>query len=243
MVQKLDIFPATEINDRGGFNAVIYGRSGSGKTTLAASAREVERGRDVLVVDIEGGTRSIHGYDHVDVFQPKTWSEVESVKNFLMRGGHSYKTIVIDSITEAQVLGLPHIMTQTRNSTGSPTLQDWGKSAEQLQTLVRDYRILSQTRGWNVIFTAQLQTEKDDLTGRVMRNIALTPAALRAVTRATDGIGLLEVDAKTKKRTLILDIQPDAEAKFRQPKDWPHQVPSEIEDPTMGKILNLMFGE
>jgi len=225
---------ASAIPDQWGLNLLVYGQAGSGKTTFAASADDDDRASPAILCDIEAGARSLADRD-MDVFQPTTFTEVKDFFRFLRDSEHEYKTAIIDSLTEAQKLGLKEIL-RTSKTPDLPGLQDYGKSNEEIQMLVRSFRGLAQSRGMNVIFTALDTEAKDEVTGAIMVRPALTPKAAEAVTGIVDAIGHLYVNTAGVR---ILRTAQDAKilAKFRQPLTGP-RVPDVIESPTISSILD-----
>lgn len=84
-------------------NMLVYGDPGEGKTVLAGSADEVPEMRPVLIVDVEGGTRSISERNpEVHVVRVLTWKELQKVYDELQSGRTDYRTVVLDSLTEIQ---------------------------------------------------------------------------------------------------------------------------------------------
>jgi phage nucleotide-binding protein len=242
-VAELKFISAADIPDTWGLNAVIYGPPGSGKTTFAGMAEDYEPARDVLIIDIEGGTRSLADRKHVKVVRPGDWSEMRDIYEYLEAGEHSFKTIVIDSLTEAQKFNLKHIM-KANAGQDMPGIQDYGKSNEQITAMVRAYRHFSQTRGWNVVFTALAKDVKDESTGVVKTMPSLTPAAVDGVCGAVDLVGYLttetDLGGKTK-RVLALASTSYFIAKVRQPLSN-QVVPNRIEDPSFGTLLEKLSG-
>lgn len=70
---------------------LLYGPEGIGKTTLA------RRFPQPLFLDAERGTGE-YEVDRVDV---RAWEDVEEAMAFLLRPGHGYRTLVIDTIDSA----------------------------------------------------------------------------------------------------------------------------------------------
>ena len=92
-------------------NMLVYGDPGVGKTVLAGSASEVEAMSPVLFIDVEGGTMSLRNkYPQVDVVRVASWSDMTSVYNDIASSTDSYKTIVLDSLTEIQKFSMYNIM-------------------------------------------------------------------------------------------------------------------------------------
>lgn len=84
----------------------IYGDPGSGKSWLAASAVEVEELAPVLFLDTENSAAAVankyKGNPHIKVAQLKEWTTTRQVLDRVMRGGHGYNTVVLDTINGIQ---------------------------------------------------------------------------------------------------------------------------------------------
>lgn len=229
---------ASEVNDAWGLNLLIYGSPGVGKTTLAASAQDSPHGADVLFIDVEGGVRSIADRSDITVFRPDDFNDIIKVFVALKQGDlPQFKTVVVDSIGEAQALGLKTIMASAKNP-DLPGLQDYGKSNEQIGRLIRGLRGLAQTRAINVILTALAVEAKDEGSGAILTRPALTPKAMELATGAVDMLGYL---TQTREGQRVLKFSPSTQylAKLRQPLSGA-QIPLEIPDPTLPRILEAM---
>lgn len=237
-VGNLKFLKASQVQDAWGLNLFLYGPPGAGKTTLAATAQDSPYGRDVLFIDVEGGVRSIADRPDITVVRPDKFEDIREIYAALQNGSLPYQTVVVDSISEAQALGLKAIMRSSRTP-DLPGLQDYGKSNEQIVGLIRALRGLAQTRGMNVILTSLAAETKDENTGAVLTRPAMTPKAMELATGAVDMLGYLTYDAKSGKRVLKMQSNGTFLAKLRQPTSGP-QIPGIIEDPTLVRILELL---
>lgn len=229
------IVKLSDVPDRWGFNALIYGQSGSGKTTLCATAQDTEWGQDVLFIDMKGGIRSIVDRPELSALVPDDWKELQAIYNYLDDGKHSYKTVVVDTLTQAQRMNLQHVCAMA----GKPvaTLQEYLLSNNQMLLMMEAFISLSVTQGVNVLFVCQEMEERDESTGAFLIRPALTPALVKDAISAVDAVGRLVVDSKGV-RKLILAPSERARGKFRQPRTGP-QVPLEIEQPTLVELFNF----
>ncbi len=162
-------------------NILLYGKPGEGKTWLAGTAMTDERMAPVLFLDVEGGSSTLHHRDErlqvVEVQAVKATRNaakpgIADVYSFLLAGGHGFKTVVIDSLTELHKLTLYEIVDEQRGKPGRdpdlPTLQDWGKAGEKMRKIIRLFRDLPL----HFVATALEQENKDELTGE----ITITPS-------------------------------------------------------------------
>ena len=140
-----------------GWKILVYGDSGSGKTYFAGTFP------DPLFLDLEDGMRSLLPLKRNIKRYPKNASQtittIEEVRDFykIVKGikpeAAPFKTIVIDSLNELQILILENSikMQQTaRIYEDQPTQGDYGKLARDMQTLVRLFIKLP----YNIIFVA-----------------------------------------------------------------------------------------
>ena len=147
--------------------AVVYGPSGNGKTSLAATLGKEYR---PLVIDIEGGTLSLHGKD-VDILSVSRADDgslisiadrparLREVYQFLQKPEtkEKYKTVFIDSITE---LGQTvHHAVSKEYPEAKDTLRLWGAYGVAMRDTVRAFRDLPD---YHVVFTCLSKIAKDD---------------------------------------------------------------------------------
>lgn len=224
------------------FNMLIYGQSGAGKTVLAASAAEVPDWSPVLVVDVEGGTMSASRMGHkIDVVRVKSWNDMNMVYSDLYDGS-KYKTVIIDSLTEAQKFSMGQIMRELliehpERDPDVPSVREWGKTIEQTRRLVRAFRDLPV----NTIFTALSAEDKNQKTGLVERKPQL-PGKLSG-----EVAGFLDIvvymyqkvldDEGNVTRLLLTQKTDDTVA-----KDRTTSLPQIIESPTMKMLSGYITG-
>lgn len=232
---------AAEVPDAWGLNMMLYGPPGTGKTTLSATAQDSPHGRNVLFIDIEGGTRSVSDRQDVTVFQPTKFDEVREVFEYIVTQSHDFKTFVLDTISEGQMMGMADIMVTAKDPEW-PGLQDWGKSTEQMLRLVRAFRNLAQTRSWNVILTAHAREQRDDVEGRIYVRPNLTPKVVERIGGVVDVVGYM---TKEDDGSRLLQLEPTRRvmAKYRQPLKGPiPRLPGTIRNPSLVTILEHLRG-
>jgi hypothetical protein len=146
----------TTVEDKG-WKILVYGDSGSGKTYFAGTFP------DPLFLDLEDGMRSLLPLKRNIKRYPKNPSQniadLEEVKTFykIVKGikpqDAPFKTIVIDSLNELQILVLENSIKTNqaqRIYDDQPTQSDYGKLARDMQTLVRLFLKLP----YNIVFVA-----------------------------------------------------------------------------------------
>jgi phage nucleotide-binding protein len=228
---------ADQVPDRWGLNLLLYGQSGVGKTTLAATAQDSPHGADVLFVDLEGGTRSIAHRADIHLFRPDRWEDLTELYAWLNKETHTYRTVVVDSLSEAFRMCMDLVLRDSKTPDQS-NLQDYSRATERTIKMVRAYRSLATRRGMNVIFTT-LETEvTDEQTRLTLVQPALTPQVSKGVRAAVDGVVRLVMDKEGKRALVLQSTSPGVIAKFRHPTTNP--LPARLEAPTMSRLLDLV---
>jgi hypothetical protein len=168
-------FPVSRVTERPHHAKImIYGKPGAGKTALAATAARVPAMSPVLytVPDAaeldtlrrwapEAVTMHIREFQqYVDV-----WTECQRV---IGSGGElPFKTIVVDTGTEAQKLSMRDIMVdleKTGRPGGGPvdidvpSVREWGQSISQMRRMIRAFRDLPV----NFIFVCHEASERNN---------------------------------------------------------------------------------
>jgi len=212
---------------------LIYGSSGVGKTVFGSTAP------DVLFLDVEAGTLSIAD-KKIDRVKIEKFSDIQEVYNFLKAGGHKYKTVVLDSLTETQKKSMDGILEKSGNE--KPSIADWGTNIETIRKMVRAFRDLPI----NVIFISLEQVEKDEITGTVIRMPGLQGKTLPAeIMGYVDIVGYMvaqeQIDKATSVKSIIrlIRVQPGTNVSA---KDRSAKLGTWVE-PDFGKIYNTVFGE
>lgn len=236
----------------GNISVLFYGRSGTGKTTLAASFP-----KPILLLDIkEQGNDSIADYsdDEIKVLPVKAPEDIEQVYWLLKSGDHSFKTVVIDTVTQLQEIYMDDILEQ--DGKDFATKKDWGTVSGLMKTWIINFRDLTEDR-LDVVFLAQERVHdsdsEDDLTDgqldpsvgpRLMPSVA---AILNASVKVIGNTFIREVvkrnlDSIDRKTYFCLRVGPHPYyiTKIRKPKN--KECPEYINDPTYDKIIDIMKG-
>lgn len=223
-------------------NLLIYGESGVGKTVLAGSSCLVPALDPVIFLNIEGGTLSLRKrYPEVRTVRCKTYADIVRVHGVLRSGKHPFKTVVVDSLTEAQKFSMAGIMRATTEKDSDrdpdlPGIGEWGKNIEQLRKLVRAFRDLPM----NTIFTALAMTEKDkkgnttikpQMSGKLSSEVAgFLDVVLYMYTKDVKGEGTHRVLSSAKTEEVVA-------------KDRTDNLPKYMKNVTMADLYHRMFPE
>ena len=229
--------------------ALFYGEPGVGKTVLAASAQKSKSLGPVLFGNADKGTLSLAGMD-LDITEINDLQSLARVLRFLRDGKHSYKTFVLDSITEMYQMAIESIVQQkVKNAkSGGRSLddvyqEDYGEMTSALRRAGKVLRELPM----HVIITAHSQSWQDE--NSVERVVpAMTPRLRQHIVGFMDVVGYLytsnieeenEKGEKVKRIQRKLLAQPVGKymAKDRTPGG---KLGTVVEDPTMSKIWRLI---
>lgn len=209
-------------------------------TVLAGSASDVKFMAPVLLLDIEGGTMSLSDtYPNVDVIRITHWMDLQKIYNKLFQGDHNYKTIILDSLTEAQKLSMNDIMRKAVKEDPDldpdvPTMRAWGKNIEQMRKFTRALRDLPV----NVIFTALVDSDKDNR-GKTVSRPSFQGKLKGEVPGFMDIVAFYYVrQVGDNLKRLLLTQQTDTTIA----KDRSNKLPKLMEDPTMGTIYQEILG-
>lgn len=167
-------------------SVLLQGQPGAGKSVAAASFPS-----PILLLDFDGKADSIAMYyrnspellENVDVRNLAARLGTDPMQEFVdivdkelvpasQQEGFPYKTIILDSITTFSSLCLQHIIKTnpglkrpTSKQGAQPTMADYGILRREFQRLIPGLLGLP----CNVVMTAHVHIEKDDMTGELHR--------------------------------------------------------------------------
>lgn len=132
--------------------AVVHGESGAGKSYFGGST-PVPR----LILDAEGGSRYVKAHKRKKKWNPLEeeppewdgswdvcvvpvldWPTIDAAYQWLSTGNHPFRTVIIDSLTEAQKRLVDAVA-----GTDQPTLQNWGTIGRHFEDMIRKFRDLT----------------------------------------------------------------------------------------------------
>jgi hypothetical protein len=224
------------------FNMLVYGRSGVGKTRLAGSAHVVPEMARSLIIDIEGGAMTLRkDFPDAELVRVDSWKDMQSVYDALFAGGHGFRTVVLDSLTEIQKFNMDSIMRGLMEKNNErdmdvPGLREWGKNLEQTRRFVRAFRDLPI----NVIFTA-LEREDKDRMNRPIKLPSLSGKMAQEVAAFLDIVlyySIKEVEGPDGKRQIRVLQSQATESTIA--KDRSGLLPAVMTEPTMEKLYELI---
>lgn len=239
---------------------VFYGRAGTGKTTLACSFPG-----PALLIDIKDeGTDSVSDVKGLMVYEPTTFEELDDIYWHLYENPKGYKTVIVDTITQAQQLLIDEVgggkaakSGKTAGDWGVMTKQDWGTVSSRLKLWITNMRSLNM----EVVFLAQDRVfnvdEEEGTDGAIDPEVGprLSPATMSHLCAAVSMIGNTfirekvtkkKIDGKTvekRSKEYCLRLGPNSYyiTKLRKPKAV--ELPDFLVDPTFEDILEIISGE
>lgn len=218
---------------------LIHSPAGHGKTHFLGTAQDDPRTFPMAFLNFEGGEQTLSGLD-IDVFDIRDSKDYDQVYRDLKSGKMPHKSVGVDSVTETQISMLLEILEKDTVNRADPdqlAQQDWGLVLIRMRRIIRQYvKMLPM----HVFMTA---LSKDDVVPRVGQ--VKVPSMQGSF--GAELPGLLDVvaymaleenaDGETE-RLLLLHDYPKFSVKARTP--WGVQVPSEIVNPTVGKLLDAL---
>ena len=206
-------------------NMLVHAPGGRGKTSLAATACRDPRTSPVLVLDMEGGAplRFVNeDPSKYTIRKVRSIEDINQIYEYLVAGKHPYKTVVLDSLTEIQKLGLYEFVYGRQPDKSfkgniievkTAEIQHWGKSGSQMGMMCRYFRDLPM----HVIFTTLTQRLKDETTGKITITVALPGKQADEIPGIPDIVGYIDVVRIGQEDVRVLKVQPDGkiEAKDR----------------------------
>lgn len=241
-VKTIADLPVYQVKDKEPkFNFLVYGESGVGKTRFCGSVCDVPELCPALLLDVEGGSLTLRSiYPELECVRIDTWEKLQRVHSRLKsHPDHGYKTIIIDSITEMQKIGMDHTMQVRKGGDDQqvPELKEWNINIEQVRRYVRAFRDL---QGVNTLFTALVRADVDKRTGLARKKPSLNGKVADEVCGFLDIVTYLGMEEVDKVNTRILQTGNTAGTVA---KDRSNFLPMLIANPTMADIYKFINQE
>jgi hypothetical protein len=230
-------------------NVLIYALPGAGKTHFLGTAADDPRTSPVLVLDIEGGLRTLRKFKNkgnIERIVIRSMAELEDRYNKLFyslsEGTFPYKTIGIDSGTELSDLDMRVIMKDAyqRNpdkvNIDVPSPREWGIARNHMRKIVRAFRDLP----CNVIMTAQLGEKQEE--GQPTQYFpGFAGKLVREVPGFFDVVGYLSVDHDPTGGPITRKMQFQGTRRVLA-KDRDGLFGDLLQDPTVPMMWELLHG-
>lgn len=215
---------------------LFYSPPGVGKTNLGGSASKVPEMSPVVLLDFENGSSALaKKYPDVEVIKLTDWGTAIQVIEALANNRTKYKTVIFDTIGEAQ----EQILLWSVATFGdSNTFRKWADVAEQL---IRSIKALHNS-DMNVIAIAHVERSVDEFSkSRMTRPYLLGKKSHVDLPKIFDVIGYLGIaEDDNGNRIRVLQTEPDDD---KVAKDRPGDLPDFIPNPTMQVIHDYLVGE
>lgn len=236
---------------------LVYAPPGHGKTTLLGTVVGDERISPMLLLEFEGGTRSIRSkvrkieiaelgkikpsVDVIDVVSIQDWDDFTTVYEFLSERDHDYLSIGLDSLSEMNYLNLTTALdTATKEDRKhDPDIleqRDYLRSSNQMKKLIRYFRDLPM----HVFITASAQQSQDPRTKETKLGPSLTGKLAFEIPGLLEIVGYLaivELDSGENQRWLFVQPTGRFEAKDRTEGG---KLGEYVAEPTLSKIFDLI---
>ena len=215
-------------------NLLVYGRSGVGKTFLCGTAQDHPKTSPVLLLDVEGGTTTLHRRSDIDVIRVKSTNDIVDNYNILRTQNDGYyKTVVIDSLSELQDVDMSEIMRKRDREADIAEIREWGQNRNHIRKIIRAFRDLEV----NTIVTALLDVDKDSQTGAVTYQPALPGKLQVEIPGFLDIVGYYyaTVDEEGIKRTIQF-----AQTRRVIAKDRTATLGDKLDDPTIPMMWDML---
>jgi hypothetical protein len=189
---------------------IVFSPAGHGKTTLLGTGVGDDRISPMLLLDFEGGLKSIKSkFKRIDIndlgkvpcdinmahaVKIREWEDFNIVYNFLADDDHDYKSVGIDSLSEVNYLNLTTIVGEAIDANDAHDKDiayrdDYMRSIAQMRRLIRFFRDLPL----HVFFTSAALEVEDARTRKMQYRPALTGRLVMELPGLVDTIGYLAV--------------------------------------------------
>jgi len=223
-------------------NILLYGDPGVGKTYLCGTAEDHEKTSPVLLIDIEGGTKTIRNRN-IDVLSARSLNDVQKIYNTLVKAEKDmyYQTVILDSLTELQKLDMRFVMKQAKDKAKDPdkvdidvpSQREWGITLNHTRAIVRGFRDLP----CNTIITCLAHETMDD-NGNLAGVFPSVPGKAKAeVPGFMDIVGYYSVRMQGTEKVRRLQFAKTAKVIA---KDRTDTLGDYIDDPTFPQIFDIV---
>lgn len=217
------------------FSSLIYGRMRVGKTFFAASAADVEGMFPILWIAAEDGTASFSGTDwedKIDVVHPETFEDVQKVVKAITSQDTKYRTVVVDTLGEAQELIKQDYITKNK----AMDFGGWAKVGDGIVWLVNALH----NSAYNAIFLAHADKVKDDIVGSMLYSpYFLGNKAIKDVPKLIDNIFYL-AKVEDEKGNPVRVLQTRGNSRIDAGSRFERQLQPQYTNPNMSDIYKAI---
>lgn len=188
--------------------SLFYALPGVGKTTLAGSASAVAAMSPVILLDFENGSSALaRKYPDVEVVHITEWGTAVKVIEALANEQTKYKTVIFDTIGEAQEQIIIWSEEVFRKDEKDNSFAKWADAWEQLAKAIKGLH----NSEMNVIALAHLELDRDEITNKkTMRPAFEGKKSHRKLPAVFDAIGYLSMQEDAQGNTgRVLQFLPE----------------------------------
>lgn len=230
---------------------LLHAPGGHGKTHFLGTAALDERTAPMLFLNFDAGDATLRGLKEIskggiEIRDVRDLKDYEAAYEELTDDGAPWRSVGLDSVSETQVGGLFAILEAgglSKSGRAHPDIleqSDWGIILVQMRRLIRHFKWLDM----HVFMTALSKSDSLPRIGSVLRP-SLQGQFADDILGIPDIVAYLALDETEADdpdaeppRVLLLRNAPKFMVKCRTP--WGVTVPSEIEDPTVTKLLDVL---
>jgi hypothetical protein len=154
---------------------VLYGRSGTGNTTLAGTFPT-----PALLIDAnDKGTDSVADVEGLEVYDAKTWDDIDQVYWWLHAHPSKFRTVILDTMSQMQQLCIKHVMREDGKSEANVgkwsgkegvSRRQWGVISSMMKVVITQFRdlpiecvFIAQDRIFNLAGDEDDETPTDNM--------------------------------------------------------------------------------
>lgn len=227
-----------------GFFCVMIGQGGAGKTTLAADMHKLDEPGKTVVLNSDAGVDAIaHLGDSVEVVNITRYKQFKEFTEDAKAGNLPWTQYIIDNIVSLASQDLLDIA----GNRDQVEIQEYGKMTRDIIFDTKEWRLIAQNLGYNVVMNAWDELEEDS-DGRKRRGIALTPALQKEFPGSVTIIGHVQVTTDPDWRCLSFAPGLKTIAKFRRSlnaaaQKIPYEIWYQVNNLPMADIIATWRGE
>lgn len=227
-------------------NILIYGDSGTGKTTLAGSCQRVPSMQNVLMLDVEGGGKTLVGVPGIRSIDIQKVSDLEEIAWAFRRKDPAVKgvrTVVIDTVTELQSIDLLEgVQKKGRSNLDELYQEDYGRSTMRLRRIFRMFKDLDVAMvaiaHTKRVFPPVVRGQQITITDPISVIPALTTKLSTAFVGMMDWIWYTYQDEEDGSFHMVTKQQGAYFAKTRQ-RRFQEALGTDVKNPSMPKIMKI----
>lgn len=234
---------------------IVYGQSGIGKTVFCGSVVDDPRAMPALMLDVDRSTQSIESRirevsldeignpveGKIDTVRVKNWLEFQKAYDFLFsvkakNAMASYKTLIVDTLSEVHYLCLSHVAeqdTSLRLSPEMPEIQDYGKASVMMKKMLRAFRDIE---GLHCFYTCQPKMLTDSVSNITQVKPQFVGQLADEAVAIIPIIGYIKINNQLKRE---MQFQPTTKILAKDRSEG-GKLGQSMVDPTVKKLFDML---